>query len=349
MEISATLPRRSAVPVTALGAVVLLSVVGALVTYKATASLGAVAAVTETGALPPRVPWIDTGGVGRVLRPLAATANYVGRVWIALLFGVLIAAAVRAFVPARWFDRALGGGARGLVAGGLLGAPLMLCSCCVAPVFDGVYRRTGRLAPALALLTASPALNPFAIAITFLLFPASMGVTRLVGAAALVFVASAWVARVAGETPDATACAAGGKPEPATMGEALRAFLASARDLSLRTVPVILLGVLISLAFADLVPLSGLAGTGRVLAIALVALVAVPLALPTFAELPLGAALLAAGAPPGAVVALLVAGPSINLPSLLTIRSRTSGRAALAVAASVAAIAFLAGLAAEVV
>ncbi len=347
MDISTALPRRNAVPVTALGVVILLSIVGALVTYKATASLGALAAVTSTGALPPRTPWIDTGEMGRIVRPFATTANYVGRVWIALLFGVLVSAAVRAFVPARWFDRALGGGKRGLLAGGLLGAPLMLCSCCVAPVFDGVYRRTGRLGPALALMTASPALNPFAIVLTFLLFPLPVGALRLAGAAVLVFVASAWVARVAGKAKGGAQCAVDEAPAPATLGEAMRTFFASARDLSLRTVPVILLGVLLSAAFAEAVPLSGLAGADRIFAIALVAMVAVPLALPTFAELPLGAALLAAGAPAGAVVALLVAGPSVNLPSLLTVRSRASGRAALAVAASVAAIAFVAGLAAE--
>jgi uncharacterized membrane protein YraQ (UPF0718 family) len=77
--------------------------------------------------------------------------------------------------------------------------------------------------------------------------------------------------------------------------------------------------------------------------------VAVPLALPTFAELPLGAALAAAGAPTGAVIALLVAGPAANLPSLLTVRARTSGKVALSAGACVAAVAFLAGLAAEVV
>jgi len=59
-------------------------------------------------------------------------------------------------------------------------------------------------------------------------------------------------------------------------------------------------------------------------AIFVTATVAVPLALPTFLEIPLALGLLAAGFPSGAAVALLFAGPAVNLPSLLSI-ARISG------------------------
>jgi uncharacterized membrane protein YraQ (UPF0718 family) len=53
-------------------------------------------------------------------------------------------------------------------------------------------------------------------------------------------------------------------------------------------------------------------------------LIAVPIALPTFFEVPLALALLSAGAPAGAAVALLFAGPAVNLPSLFTV-GRSAG------------------------
>jgi len=49
----------------------------------------------------------------------------------------------------------------------LAGAPLMLCSCCVAPIFTGVYERSARLGPSLGLMLAAPALNPAALILTF--------------------------------------------------------------------------------------------------------------------------------------------------------------------------------------
>jgi len=81
----------------------------------------------------------------------------------------------------------------------------------------------------------------------------------------------------------------------------------------------------------------------KVLAIVVVAAFAVPLALPTFFEIPLALILLASGAPVGAAVALLVAGPSVNLPSLLTIMRSTNWKVAAIVASSIWTLAAAAG------
>jgi uncharacterized membrane protein YraQ (UPF0718 family) len=83
--------------------------------------------------------------------------------------------------------------------------------------------------------------------------------------------------------------------------------------------------------------------------IVLVALVGVPLALPTFGEIPLALLLLAAGAPTGAAAALLIAGPSVNLPSLLSLGKATSWRVALATAATVFGTAVAVGLVAQAI
>ena len=82
----------------------------------------------------------------------------------------------------------------------------------------------------------------------------------------------------------------------------------------------------------------------KFLAIVVVAAVAVPLALPTFFEIPLALILLGSGAPLGAAVALLIAGPSVNLPSLLTIARSTNWRVAVVVAASILILAVANGV-----
>lgn len=101
----------------------------------------------------------------------------------------------------------------------------------------------------------------------------------------------------------------------------------------LRRLTLIAVGVLISMAVALWLPVGALASTaGETVAIVVVGLLAVPLALPTFFEIPLALILLSAGAPPGAAVAMMVAGPAVNLPSLFTISRSTNWKVAASVA-----------------
>jgi len=66
--------------------------------------------------------------------------------------------------------------------------------------------------------------------------------------------------------------------------------------------------------------------------------------MPTFFEIPLALVMLSAGAPAGAGVAMLIAGPAINLPSLFTIARSTNWRVAAAVALTIFAVAVAGGL-----
>jgi uncharacterized membrane protein YraQ (UPF0718 family) len=263
-------------------------------------------------------------------------------VLIALVFGVLLGALVEALVPERWLARTIGaGGARGQLLAVAAGAPLMLCSCCVAPLFDGVYARTRRLAPSIALLLASPALNPFALGLTFLLFPAPIAWGRLIAAAGLVLAGSSGVEALVGSA--APVCQAA-PPPPSTGAGLARAFGGGIRRIAWRALPAIALGAFLSACLASAVPfpaLSSMGGSATVVAAAL----ALPLAFPTFGEIPVALALQIAGAPAGAVLAVLIAGPAINLPSLLSISRAASWRAAAATATVVFAFSVASGLA----
>jgi hypothetical protein len=279
-----------------------------------------------------------------VLRPLVRTANYLAIVWPALVFGVLIGAAVRAAVSSAWITRAFGASSlRSQLLAGAAGAPLMLCSCCVAPVFAAVYERTRRAGPAATLLLAAPSLNPAALALTFLLFAREVALVRLGMALLLVFGVSAVAARSAQASSGTfTACAVELAPNARQLFSSLGVEV---WRLSRTTLPLIVVGVLLSALVVEAVPPEHFADTSLVVPlICVVALVSVPVALPTFAEIPLALGLLAAGAPAGAATALLIAGPAINLPSLLTVSQIASPWFAVALAAGAFATAVLGGL-----
>src|SRR5713101_2812998 len=320
----------------------LLLIIGALIAYKSSAALTAIGKVSATGIFTPRsnvIPGVGASQAGVLTR----TLNYFLVIWPALLFGILISGAVSTFVSPQWLARLLGRRSlRSQAIAGLAGAPLMLCSCCVAPIFTGVYERSARLGPSLGLMLAAPALNPAALILTFMLFDYKVGTVRLGASLAAVLFTGLIADRIFGRTEvhcDVDDWQTEGRPAD------FLHFLRACARVSARLLPVIVIGVLASMIIAQMIPVRTFDSTAaRFLAIAVVAAVAVPLALPTFFEIPLALILLGSGAPAGAAVALLIAGPSVNLPSLLTITRSTDWKVAAVVAASIWTLAVASGV-----
>lgn len=322
-------------------ALLLLIIVAALFTYKSSASLAAIRKVQNTGTFQPRTNIVPLPGNSLQLGVVARSINYFLVIWPALLFGILISGAVRVLDPPHWWSRMLGNGyLRPNLVAGVAGVPLMLCSCCAAPIFSSMYEKSSRLGPALAITLAAPSLNPAALILTFMLFGSYIGATRLVAAGFAVFLTSMLVDRFFSPGRIDCAVATEERKEPVPI-----AFLRSCLQVAVRTVPLIIVGVLISMVVAFLLP-SGVftSGWGKIASIIIVALIAVPLALPTFFEIPLALILISAGAPPAAAVPLLIAGPAVNLPSLLTIARASSWKVAVSVAITILLLAIAGGL-----
>jgi uncharacterized membrane protein YraQ (UPF0718 family) len=89
-----------------------------------------------------------------------------------LVLGTILSAAITAFVPTRFFARAL---PRNQVAAvpvaGAAGALLPACECGSVPVARALMRRGVAPAAALAFLLASPAINPVVLVATAVAFP----------------------------------------------------------------------------------------------------------------------------------------------------------------------------------
>jgi uncharacterized protein len=334
---------RNAIPRVVYFGLPTLLIIGALIAYKSSAALSVIGGVSASGAFTPRGDVIPLVGESSA-SVLTRTLNYFLVIWPALLFGILISGTVTTFVSPRWLVRALGKGSlRGQLIAGAAGAPLMLCSCCVAPIFKGVYERSARLGPSLGLMLAAPALNPAALILTFMLFDYKIAGIRAGASIAAVLFTGMMADKMFGEMR--VPCEVDDFSQNLSGRSYLLRFLRSCLQVALRLVPIIVIGVLISMVIAQWLPASAFASSNaKLMAVIFVATLAVPLALPTFFEIPLAFVLLAAGAPVGAALALLIAGPAINLPSLLTIMRATSWKVAAMVAASVWAIAVASGI-----
>lgn len=283
-----------------LGVLFTLVAIGALVTWKASTAMGAIAQAEQTGALAPKVGLVAPGALPGWAQPIAATINYFAWVMIALAFGVVIGAAVKVLIPERWLVQSVGrDGFRGHLWAAATGAPLMLCSCCVTPIFEGVYAKTRRLGPALALMFAAPALNPMAHLLTFAIFPLRVAVARLVLSIGLVLIGSVGLSRVLGADRNVdSSCDVGAPEQPARLG---LAFGAALWDTARKSLPAVLVGVLASALVMQFVPLPSLARPDQwLLPVSFVAALATVIALPTFGEIPLALALHAAGLPEAA-------------------------------------------------
>ena len=325
------------------GIIGLFAVIAGLINYKAGGAISAISKVQAGGTIAPKTLWEPT------LIADSATfvhiINYAGWVVIALSFGLVIGAAIKAFLPQAWLINSFtAGGIKGQLMAALLGAPLMLCSCCATPVFEGVYSRTKRLGPSLAMLLAPPGLNPGALILTFLLFPGPIGIARLLGSLLLVLIGTSIVDRR--YSPSVALSPSVFEEQPQNWGGSIRAFFTALKTVSINSLPAIVLGIILSAWLITSAPVGAFADTlsGPSLMI-VVTLVALLIAIPTFAEIPIGLAMLQLGVPHGVIVAVLIAAPIINLPSLLGLAKLASPKVSFATAVVVFIGATMSGLA----
>ena len=114
-----------------------------------------------------------------------------------LVLGVLLSAAIAAFVPQSFWARALPSNrALAVPVAGAAGAVLPGCECASVPVAGALMTRGVTPAAALAFLLSAPAINPIVLISTFVAFPGEpeMVLARLVASfATAVIVGWLWL------------------------------------------------------------------------------------------------------------------------------------------------------------
>ena len=253
-----------------------------------------------------------------------------------LLLGAAIAGVMHIALPDDFVRRHLRGRG-GVLKAVLLGVPLPLCSCGVIPAGLGLKKDGASNGAAVGFLISTPqtGVDSILVSAAFLGWPFALfklgaaALTGLVGGVVTDLVVPAAAEPAPAETPHC--CKS--KAKPKTRDRSVRAAVAHAVDLLRSIWGWLVVGILASAAISTFVPpslIGGAAQYGLAAALGLALAIALPIYVCATASVPIAAALVAGGLPPGAALVFLMAGPATNVATLGAV-GRTLGRRALGV------------------
>lgn len=272
--------------------------------------------------------------MGRAAKPpapsIAAALDYAwayGKaIWQAMVLGLLLGSAVQALVPPRWVPRVLGHNGFGSVAaGGTLGAPCMMCTCCAAPVVVGLRARSASVGGAIAFWLGNTLLNPATLVFMGFVLGWKWSALRLVLGVLMVYglgwFANRLMKQQDTEPADESAAVAEVETGPEISSETGNVFARWLRiftRMTLRLLPeYIVLVLLLGGARAWLFPHVGTNVSNSIGWIVAFAIVGMLFVIPTAGEVPIIQAMLALGLGAGPAAALLMTLPPVSVPSFV--------------------------------
>lgn len=238
-----------------------------------------------------------------------------------LLLGFLIAGILHVFVPNRFYTRYLSRENKWAVLwAALLGVPLPLCSCGVIPTAIGLRNEKASKGAVASFLIATPQTGIDSILATFSLLGLGFAIIRPVAALVTGVCGGLLVNRFVREDDDAVSSAASCEVETGNrLWRVLKyAFYKMIRDIGGRLVIGLLVAALIQVAIPDEFFLTF--GNQPLLQMLVILVVAVPMYICSTGSIPVAAALIMKGLSPGAALVMLMAGPAVNLASILVVR-----------------------------
>ena len=231
--------------------------------------------------------------------------------------------------------------------GAVAGVPLAVCTNCVAPIARGLFASGMSTESVLATMFASPALNVVVLAMTFMLFPASVALLKLATVLFLIFVFAPAVA--SRQLPQAVTIPCPIEiPGSETWAEAFRGIAASYTKsfwyVFRFAFPLMLLAALLGALVIELLPPQVLIAQVTVGGIFLVALVAAFLPVPMAFDVAIAYIAMTHGVPLPYVVTILCTLGIVSVFSLCIVGKSISWKVAAAAYASVVALGTLTGL-----
>ena len=251
-----------------------------------------------------------------------------------LLLGFLIAGVLHVFVPKTFYAKYLSRNNKlSVLWAALLGVPLPLCSCGVIPTAVGLKNEGASKGAVASFLIATPQTGIDSILATFSLMGLGFAITRPVAALVTGVCGGLLVNRFAevesGQWKAESACAVDNSPLstfnfPLKIWRVLRyAYFEMIQDIGLRLAIGLLVAALINVAVPDEFFLSF--GKQPLLQMLVILVVAVPMYICSTGSIPVAAALMMKGLSPGAALVMLMAGPAVNIASILVVR-KSMGR-----------------------
>jgi uncharacterized protein len=286
-----------------------------------------------------------------------------------LLFGLIAAGLIHAWLPLQLVGKALGGsGPMAVIKAALIGAPLPLCSCGTLPAAIALSRSGASPASTTSFLISTPETGVDSVALSWVLLGPIMALLRPVAAIISAISAGLMVGAtgrpsqqesgavteaITQEQPGDTACccASGSsvtqtKQDPGYWQRTYAGLRYAFSDLLDDLALWLLLGMLAAGVVVTLVPPGLLVQWGSGLsAMLLVLLISVPMYVCATASTPLAHAMLFAGVSPGTVLVFLLAGPASNIASLMLVRKELGGRALISYLLAICGVSILLGLA----
>ncbi len=244
-----------------------------------------------------------------------------------LLLGFLIAGILHVFVPQGFYRKYLSKDNKWAVLwAALLGVPLPLCSCGVIPTAIGLRNEKASKGAVASFLIATPQTGIDSILATFSLMGLGFAVVRP-AAALITGVCGGWlVNRLVPEDNDTiTSGASCGVETGNKLWRVLKyAYFKMIQDIGGRLVIGLLVAALIQVAIPDEFFLHF--GQQPLLQMLVILVVAVPMYICSTGSIPVAAALIMKGLSPGAALVMLMAGPAVNLASILVVRKAMGRR-----------------------
>jgi uncharacterized protein len=332
-----------------------------ILTVLATGAPNTFTEIISSDGWPYLLSWIPTG------------INMIDNNAIGMAFAFLIGGAVSSLILPQGFIRKLlhSRGTKGSTYGGLLGAPLMMCSACSVPVALGWKQRGANIETTLGVVMGASLLNIMGLSTIFVLFPGEAAWGRILASLLLVILITPFVVKIAlqysremsfpgefvkkamasTESQSGTALDYSNRDEnwPEAAKGAFKNWWNSSVEIAYRLfIPMtgaMFLAAIIRLMLPDGF-VEAYLGSGLV-AIIIIALFGTFIAIPTLFEIPLVLGFLFIGMGLGPATALLITAPSVSIVTYFMLRKDVGHSAPLLLMAATFLMGICAGLGVE--
>lgn len=233
-----------------------------------------------------------------------------------LLLGAIVASLLHVLVPQDFIQRQFHG-ASGVFKAVALGVPLPLCSCGVIPAGIGLKKDGASSGATVGFLISTPqtGVDSILVSASFLGWPFAL---FKVFSAFITGIAGGLITNSVGDAPGPTTPQVS-TPQHEPHGHTLRSAVEHGVDVIRMIWGWLLVGVVIAALIDTWVPPSffaELSAHGPVATLLLVLLISIPMYVCATASVPIAAAMVAGGLPPGAALVFLMAGPATNVATI---------------------------------
>ena len=244
-----------------------------------------------------------------------------------LLLGFFIAGVLHVFVPQKFYANYLSRNNKlSVLWAALLGVPLPLCSCGVIPTAIGLRNEKASKGAIASFLIATPQTGIDSILATFSLMGLGFAIIRPVAALITGVCGGLLVNRLVRENDTAEESCASCQVETGNkIWRVLKyGYYDIIRDIGLRLLIGLVVAALIQVAVPDEFFLSF--GNQPLLQMLVILAIAIPMYICSTGSIPVAAALIMKGLSPGAALVMLMAGPAVNLASILVLHKAMGRR-----------------------